>query len=109
VVLLVEWLDVARVVVPTGAAVAILIQLARGFPEWVRGEIEVAKIKASGEARVEEIRATNEADIAKIKAISEAKIAEVLVAHDLQLTLERDQARRPRRQLEPVRPPPSRR
>ena len=90
-----DWLDLIPVVLSSGAVVALICQAGSVAREWVQGQAEVDKI-----------RATADADVTRIWATSEAKIAEMRVAHDLQVALEHDRADRPQSQVQRLRPPP---
>jgi hypothetical protein len=98
-----DGLDLIPVVLSSSAGVALICQVGSVAREWVRGQAEVAKIKA-----------TADADVTRIWATSEAKIAEMRVAHELERERSRDrrQLDRPSRrradlaQLHAERPPP---
>jgi hypothetical protein len=77
-----DWLDLSRVALGS-AGVALICQTGLVVREWMKGQTEVAKIRATSEGKVAEIGATAHADVTRIWATSEAKIAEMRVAHEL--------------------------
>lgn len=77
-----DWLDLSRVVLGS-AGVTLICQTGLVIREWMRGQTEVAKIKAINEGKVAEIRAIANADVMRTWATSAAKIAELRVAHEL--------------------------
>lgn len=91
-----DWPDVAYLLVRNGAAGVLICQVGLVIREWMRGQAEVAKIRAASEGKVAEIGATADADVTRTWATSEAKIAEMHVAHDL----ERERDRWARRQVD---------
>jgi hypothetical protein len=94
-----DWLDLIPVVLGSGVVGTLVCQAGLTIREWMRGQTEVTKIKA-----------TADADVVRTWAASEAKIAEMRVAHEL--GRDRRQLDRPSRrradlaQLHGERPPP---
>jgi hypothetical protein len=99
-----EALDALQVLVPGGALAALLYHLCSRLGHAAAFKLEE---RSRRRTRVAEIEAEAAREVAVIEAASRARVREMRVEQELRLALEQHRTGRPRRQLEPVRPPPS--